>query len=94
MTTQIFVDNLKCGGCAGSITKQLKSFHEVSSVKVDIENDLVEVDYVNNFPLSTIKEKLASIGYPEKDTVKGFQKISANAKSYISCAIGKINNEN
>ncbi|MDQ3141445.1 MAG: heavy-metal-associated domain-containing protein [Bacteroidota bacterium] len=94
MTTQIFVDNLKCGGCAGTITKQLKSFPEVSSVKVDIENDFVEVDYVNNFPLSNIKKRLASLGYPEKDTVKGFQKISANAKSYISCAIGKINNEN
>lgn len=93
MTTQLFVDNLKCSGCAGTITKQLKLLPEVSSVKVDIETNLVAVEYADSFLLANIKDKLAALGYPEKDTVKGFQKISANAKSYISCAIGTINNE-
>jgi hypothetical protein len=30
------------------------------------------------------------MGYPEKGTLDGFDKFAANAKSNVSCAIGKI----
>jgi len=93
MTTKITVDNLKCGGCAGTIKKGLKTFPEVSEVLVDIENNSVEVTYNNDFPLEKIKEKLAAMGYPETGTLEGLGKLAANAKSYVSCAIGKISKE-
>ena len=94
MKTQIVIDNLKCSGGAGSIKKGLKSFREVEDVTVDHDSELVEVTYNENFPIEKIKEKLAAMGYPEKGTKTGFDKLAANAKSYVSCAIGKISNEN
>jgi copper chaperone len=66
MTTKLIVDNMKCGGCAGSIKKGLKSFKEVSEVTVDVEHEMVEITHQDNFPVETLKEKLSSMGYPEK----------------------------
>jgi copper chaperone len=90
MKTKITIDNMKCGGCAGSIKKGLKSFKEVSEVTIDVEHETVEITHHNNFPIETLKEKLSSMGYPEKGTLEGIDKFAANAKSYVSCAIGKI----
>ncbi len=84
---------MKCGGCAGSIKKGLKSFTEVSDVVVDVENESVEITHKDDFPIEKLKEKLSSMGYPAKGTLEGFDKFAANAKSYVSCAIGKISNE-
>lgn len=90
MKTKLIIDNIKCSGCAGSIKKGLKSFNEVSVVTVDVENESVEIIHDDNFPVQALKEKLSSMGYPEKGTLEGFDKFAANAKSYVSCAIGKI----
>lgn len=92
MKTQINIDNLKCSGCAGTIKKGLLSFPEVSEVLVDVENEMVNVTYSDEFSLKKLKDKLHSMGYPEKGTVEGFDKFASNAKSYVSCAIGKISN--
>jgi copper chaperone len=94
MKTKIIIDNMKCGGCAGSIKKGLKSFTEVSEVVVDVENESVEITHNDDLPIEKLKEKLSSMGYPEKGTLEGFDKFAANAKSYVSCAIGKISNDN
>ena len=94
MKTIINIENLKCTGCAGSIKKSLMSFKEVSEVSVDVEHELVQITHSDNFSVETLKEKLASIGYPEKGTLEGFDKFAANAKSYVSCAIGKISTNN
>lgn len=90
MKTKIIIDNMKCGGCAGSIKKGLRSFFEVSDVVVDVENESVEITHNDDFPIEKLKEKLSSMGYPVKGTLEGFDKFAANAKSYVSCAIGKI----
>lgn len=84
---------MKCGGCAGSIKKGLRSFSEVSEVVVDVENESVEITHKDDFPIEKLKEKLSSMGYPAKGTLEGFDKFAANAKSYVSCAIGKISKE-
>ena len=90
MKTTIYIDNLKCSGCAGSIKKSLKSFAEVSEVSVDLEHESVEITHIDDFPIESLKEKLSSMGYPEKGRLEGFDKFAANAKSYVSCVIGKI----
>jgi copper chaperone len=59
-------------------------------VTIDVEHETVEITHHNNFPIETLKEKLSSMGYPEKGTLEGIDKFAANAKSYVSCAIGKI----
>jgi copper chaperone len=90
MKTKLFIDNMKCGGCAGGIKKGLGSFQEVSDVVVSVEDESVEITHDDRFPVERLKEKLLSMGYPEKGTLEGFDKFAANAKSYVSCAIGKI----
>jgi copper chaperone len=92
MKTKIWTDNLKCGGCAASIKKGLKSLNGVSEVTVDIENESVEITHSDDLAIHLLKDKLASMGYPEKGTLEGLNKLAASAKSYVSCAIGKISN--
>ena len=93
MKTKIIIDNLKCGGCVSSIKNGLKSFSEVSDVVVDVENESVEITHRDDFSLEKLKEKLSSMGYPAKGTLEGFDKFAASAKSYLSCAVGKMSKE-
>jgi copper chaperone len=90
MKTTFEIDNLKCTGCAGTIMKALKSFDVLQDPLVDVDNGTVSFGYPVGFGLSQAKEKLESLGYPEKGTLSGFKKVGANAMSYVSCAIGKM----
>lgn len=84
---KIEIENLKCEGCANTIKKGLNNIKGVSEISVDVQNNIVEFNSDNNI-IITVKEKLGKMGYPEKGTGNSFQK----AKSYISCAIGKLGN--
>jgi len=90
MKTEIEVDNIKCNGCASSIKSGLKSFPGVTEVSVDIDTGKVGITHLENLMVVDLKNKLLIMGYPEKGTVEGFDKFASNAKSYVSCAIGKI----
>ena len=92
MLSQIYIDNLKCGGCAATIVTELQKLSDVQKVQIDSEHDLVLVESEEGSDLNIVKDKLKSLGYPEKNSVHGFEKFSTHAKSYVSCAIGKINN--
>ena len=41
MQSQFTIQNLKCGGCANTITKGVDSLEGVSNVHVDIDNSVV-----------------------------------------------------
>lgn len=92
MKTEIEVDNIKCNGCASSIKSGLKSFPGVTEVSVDIEKGKVEITHVENLMVVDLKNKLLIMGYPEKGSLKGLDKFAVNAKSYVSCVIGRISN--
>ena len=86
MTTNIQIENLKCGGCAATIKKGISTINVVNDVAVDVENSMVTIDS-ENANLLEIKEKLSKLGYPEagdKNTVLH------KAKSFVSCAVGRI----
>ena len=93
MIAGIKIDNLKCGGCASTIQKGLTSINGVKTVHVEVEEEIVQVEFENEVTLSQIKTKLKSMGYPEKGTVEGFEKLTAGAKSYVSCAIGRFSDK-
>ncbi|MCE3227793.1 MAG: heavy metal transporter [Bacteroidetes bacterium] len=93
MKAIINVENLKCGGCVSSIKNGLLTIKNVNEVKIDMQQGTVEVDYQGENTLAAVKIKLKDLGYPETGTVKGFEKVTTNVKSYVSCAIGKITNE-
>jgi len=85
----IEVENIKCGGCASSIRKGLLEDERVSEVNVDIEAGKVTVEGDDN-ARDDIAMSLAHMGYPEVGSVEGMKAATAKAKSFVSCAIGRI----
>ncbi len=93
MNTLFEIDNLKCSGCAGTIKKALMSFSGLENPQIDIEKESVAFDYSEGFDIQMVKDKLSSLGYPEKGSLTGLKKMGANAMSYVSCAVGKLTTE-
>lgn len=86
-TENIKVDNISCHGCANTIRRELTWIGEVISVDVNIEDSTVKVDYAGkNNMREVFVNKLRKLGYPEEGTGKLNQRV----KSYVSCAIGRI----
>jgi copper chaperone len=85
----IEVENIKCGGCANSITHSLQKLDGVSSVSVDIELGRVSIIAATGDREQLVVALLKS-GYPEKGSTEGLQAAKAKAKSFVSCAIGKL----
>ncbi|MBT7135997.1 MAG: heavy-metal-associated domain-containing protein [Polaribacter sp.] len=86
MTTEIKIENLKCGGCAATIKKGLLALNSVSEVIVDLEKSLVSVVSADENGM-IIREKLSKLGYPETGTKNT---ILHKASSFVSCAVGRI----
>ena len=86
---KIQVENIKCGGCVNSITKKINANFETSSVSIDIENGIIDVDIDDN-KKNELEELLLKLGYPKINSVEGLKAITSKAKSFVSCAIGKI----
>lgn len=88
MNTKLFLQNIKCGGCANTVTKNLLSLKDVAAVEVNIEEGSVYFNYTDKETVNNVQKTLKDLGYPESGTDN---KIIDKAKSYVSCAIGKIN---
>ena len=88
-TMHIEIDNLKCGGCARSIMNGLAELPGVSGVEVD--RDQQRVSFQGEEAVrAQVADKLRSMGYPEKGSLQGLQAGVANARSFVSCAIGRM----
>jgi copper chaperone len=88
-TLQIEIENLKCGGCERSILNSVGGIEGVSGVSVDREHHTVHV--VADASLRTVVvAKLRAMGYPEIGSVSGLTAGLVNAKSFVSCAIGRM----
>ena len=86
------VKNVKCGGCASTLTKSLlEEFGEVS-VNLEVEPREITLD-IEESQEEALKLKLRSLGYPLiTDNLNTFQTVGTTAKSFVSCAIGKMDN--
>jgi len=86
------VKNVKCGGCAGTLTKSLlEDFGEVS-VNLDVEPREITLD-IEESQKEALKLKLRSLGYPLlTDNLNTFQTVGITAKKIVSCATGKMDN--
>ena len=89
MSYTISVENIKCGGCASTIRNKLSTLDGVESVEVGIEAGLVTIDG-DEAHRETITAELLHLGYPEKGTAEGMRAAAAKAKSFVSCAIGRL----
>ena len=45
MKTTVHIQNLKCGGCANTISKKLNSLDDVSEVSIEVEDNSVTFEY-------------------------------------------------
>jgi copper chaperone len=89
MLHTLAIENLKCGGCAATITKNLKQLPGVRLVSVDVENSTVNLD-ADDGTVEQAKLRLDQLGYPLAGTASGLHSAVATAKSYVSCAIGRV----
>ncbi len=85
------VINVKCGGCASTLKTSLaEEFGEVE-VNLDVEPRQITLD-IKDSAIPALRASLKKLGYPMSDedlsTIEGF---STTAKSFVSCAVGKMN---
>lgn len=89
METRIEVENIRCGGCANTISKKLMENEQIQAVDVDIEHQVVTLrseTAVRDVAVQT----LFGLGYPERGSVEGLVSLKQKARSVVSCAIGRI----
>ena len=85
------VINVKCGGCANTLKTSLEE--EFGEIKVNLEVEPRQITLnIEESNVPALRLKLKRLGYPMSDedlsTIEGF---STTAKSFVSCAVGKMN---
>ncbi|MBD3798277.1 MAG: heavy-metal-associated domain-containing protein [Campylobacterales bacterium] len=89
---QVFeVQNVKCGGCANTLkTKLAEKFGEVF-VDLNVTPQRITLE-IEQEDIEELRTELRKMGYPMTDEKLDFLNTNtAKAKSFVSCAIGKIN---
>jgi copper chaperone CopZ len=90
------VANIRCGGCANTITKALQEagFSEIS-IDLSCEPRKVTVEAENEAQLAQFSAILRKLGYPLADIDNGLIGSAVlKTKSFVSCAVGKFDSEN
>ena len=85
--TKFKIMNLRCGGCASTITSKIQELKGVDKVKVHIEESTVDVDHNDQINAETLAEKLKQLGYPTEGENND---LLTKAKGLKSCMIGKL----
>ncbi len=84
------VENVKCGGCANTLKKKLLNRFGEVEVNLEVTPREIALD-IDNEQLEELRIILRSIGYPLSDDELGvIDEITTKAKSFISCATGKL----
>jgi len=81
------IQNLKCGGCANTIRKNVAQIEGIQQIEIDVEQHLVQFEAVDEAQANQVKEVLLKIGYP---VVGSSNSVLTQAKSFVSCAVGKM----
>lgn len=84
---ELYVENLKCGGCERTVHKILEGIDGVTNVYVSAEEGKVSFDKLEDRSiLDKVVKFLSKAGY----TPLGESGLRAKAISYISCMKGKL----
>ena len=87
MKTTVKIQNLKCAGCMGTISKNLHAIPDIEDLFIDLENTTVSYSYNSPDTVTLVQKTLSKLGYP----IEGDENtLGSKAKSYVSCAIGKM----
>ena len=88
MKTTVQAQNIKCGGCANTISNKLERIHGIHKVEVTPETNQVTINHDSETALNAALYKLNTLGYPLDPNNNS---ISKKAVSMLSCVIGRIN---
>ena len=74
------------------IWRSLNGLGQMEGVSnVEVDHDTKRVKFTGEASSrAQVAEKLRSMGYPEQGTLEGLSAGVANAKSFVSCAIGRM----
>ena len=86
---EVHVENIKCGGCEKSIIKGLTSIEGLSNIAIDRDQQSIRMTADASLREALVS-KLKSMGCPEHGSVSGLDAGLANAKSFVSCAVGRV----
>jgi copper chaperone CopZ len=87
------VANVRCSGCANTITKALQEIgcHEIN-VDLSCEPRKVTINVAGEAQLAQVKGILRQLGYPiATEDNSAYSSTVLKAKSFVSCAVGKFN---
>jgi copper chaperone len=84
------VENVKCSGCANTLKSKLKDTFGDVLVDLEVMPRKITLE-MEDSQLEDLKLKLRSLGYPlSTDELSTLQNVGVKAKSFVSCAIGKM----
>lgn len=86
MKYNLILKNIKCWGCANTITRTLESF---GTSNICVNPMTGEVFFETRENMAKIKSRLSELGYPEASSEEA-KSLFKKARSYASCAIGKM----
>ncbi|PXX31264.1 heavy-metal-associated domain-containing protein [Arenibacter sp. ARW7G5Y1] len=90
MKLSLSVQNIKCGGCAKTITTKLSQLDDISEVMVDVNSGTVSFESNNVMATQELRDVLKALGYPSVGVKNG---LGDKAKSLLSCASGRMMKE-
>ncbi len=88
MKTKVAIQNLKCNGCESTIARKLHTLKGIKNISVNTEDCTVSFNYETEDGIETVQKELTKLGYPIEGDKNN---LTRKAKSYVSCAIGRIN---
>ena len=86
------VINIKCGGCARSIERALRADPRITLVEIDVPAGSVSIEASEDVTADA-RAALLRLGYPEAGSAEGIAALKAKAKSFVSCAVGRLGAE-
>lgn len=92
MKQTLQVENVKCGGCATTLTSKLQEEFGTIEVNLEVHPREITLD-IDEDKLASLTVALRGLGYPlSSDKLGMVQSASTKAKSFVSCAVGKVDN--
>ncbi|PHR54170.1 MAG: heavy metal transporter [Arcobacter sp.] len=86
------VENVKCGGCASTLRSKLKEKFGEIQVNLDVHPREISFE-IEDSKMDALKTALRGLGYPlSTDQLDLVQSATTKAKSFVSCAVGKVDN--
>ncbi len=90
MKKTLEVINVKCGGCAATLKSKLEPQFGPVEVDLGVEPRRITLE-ISEERMDALGALLKKLGYPLATEEMGFvEDTTAKAKSFVSCAIGKM----